>query len=156
MTPARVAAGVRRLRKGWPADWVDLTGGEPMLQNLGPLVRRLRAEGLAVQVETNGTVFCPEAFDWISVSPKPPGYAYDPRLRRRAREVKLVVSRELSFPILSRLRVEFPSRVPIFLQPESNVAWSRAKAARLFHRAIRDGLPNVRLGVQLHKLYGLL
>jgi len=154
-TVARVLAAVRGLQKKRPASWVCLTGGEPMIQDIGPLVGRLRAEGWKVQIETNGTVRRPIPFDWITVSPKPPGYESDPRLRRRAREVKLIVTGELTLAAVRRLRTEFPVRVPIFLQPESNAEWSRAKAMRLFGRATGEGRPNIRLGVQLHKIFGI-
>ena len=51
---------------------VVITGGEPFRQNLGALIYYLRRAGYKVQVETNGTLGCPEAlasFD-IVVSPK--------------------------------------------------------------------------------------
>jgi 7-carboxy-7-deazaguanine synthase len=154
MSPSEVAAAVRRLRKRWPAAWVDITGGEPLLQDLGPLVRILRGRGFRIQVETNGTIDPPWTFDWISVSPKPPAYVVAARVRPRASEVKLVVSRELTWSIVKRLRGEFPARVPILLQPESNAPGSRAKAAGLHRRSVRGGLANIRLSLQLHKVYG--
>lgn len=154
MSPGRVAAAAASLRRRWPASWVDITGGEPALQNLGPLVEGLRAAGFSVQVETNGTRSLPWTFDWVSVSPKPPRYEAVPSLRRRASELKLVAGRGLTLAVVARLRGEFPSRVPVIVQPESNALWSRAKAARLVRRAVRLGLSNVRPGVQLHRICG--
>lgn len=51
---------------------VVITGGEPFRQNLGSLIYYLRRAGYKVQVETNGTLSCPEAFASfdIVVSPK--------------------------------------------------------------------------------------
>lgn len=51
---------------------VVITGGEPFRQNLGSLIYYLRRAGYKVQVETNGTLGCPEAFMSfdIVVSPK--------------------------------------------------------------------------------------
>lgn len=52
-------------------DYVVITGGEPYLQkNLKHLVDRLKAKGLSVGVETNGTLFFETAMDFISISPK--------------------------------------------------------------------------------------
>ncbi len=72
---------------------VCLTGGEPLLQKEG--VARLAAEarglGMKVHLETNGTIAPPapgpwapdgRAFDWATVSPKPPDYEVVPRLGR--------------------------------------------------------------------------
>jgi len=152
---AAIAARVEALRRRFPASWVDLTGGEPYMQDLGDLIRLLRGRGLKVQAETNGTIYRPWTVDRLTVSPKPPAYACDPRLRRAADEVKLVVSKSLTLPVVARVRGEFPAAVPILLQPESNAAWSRSRAVRLLRRAARAGLGDIRLTVQLHKIYGL-
>jgi organic radical activating enzyme len=122
---------------------------------LGALIRRLRADGFHIQVETNGTIYRPWPVDWLTVSPKPRAWAYDRRFRRRASEVKLVVTKSLTLAVVARLRREFPARVPILLQPQSNAAWSRTRGRRLLERALRDGLGNIRLTVQLHKIYDL-
>lgn len=42
---------------------VVITGGEPFRQCIGPLVSKLTAWGFHVQVETNGTLFNPNAFN---------------------------------------------------------------------------------------------
>ncbi len=143
------------LREAYPARWVCLTGGEPLFQDIGPLVRGLKAEGLKVQVETNGTFAPRPAADWYTVSPKPPAYRFHPLFPKKAREVKLVVSRDLAYVTVRSLRRAFPSAVPLILQPQSNARWSARKAADLLHRAVQDGLGDVRISIQLHKVLGL-
>jgi organic radical activating enzyme len=155
ITVERIAARVAAVGKKFPASWVALTGGEPLVQYLGALIRRLRTDGFRIQVETNGTIYRPWPVDWLTVSPKPRRWSYDPRFRRRADEVKLVVTKSLTPAVVARLRREFPARVPILLQPESNAAWSRARGRRLLEEALRDGLENIRVTVQLHRIYGL-
>jgi 7-carboxy-7-deazaguanine synthase len=155
VTVEELAARVAAVHKRYPAPWVALTGGEPFAQNLGALIRRLRADGLRVQIETNGTIYRPWPADRLTVSPKPHSWSVDPRFRRRADEVKLVVTKSLTPAVVARLRREFPARVPILLQPQSNAAWSRARGRRLLEGALRDGLGNIRVTVQLHKIYGL-
>lgn len=49
---------------------VVCTGGEPLLQLDDALVDALHARGLAVAVETNGTIAVPAGIDWVCVSPK--------------------------------------------------------------------------------------
>jgi len=150
-----VVEEVRRLRLDFPADWVCLTGGEPLLQDISGLVRDLKKEGLKIQVETNGTVDRLLPVDWYTVSPKPKDYFFQPRFKKAAREVKLVVSRELTHDVVARLRKEFPAATPIILQPESNRKASARKAMDILTRCLKDGLPNVRLSCQLHKVFDL-
>lgn len=152
-TAAAVLRRLEALTRRAPAGWVCLTGGEPLLQDLGGLVDSLHARGFKVQLETNGTLFQPDRFDWVALSPKPPAYRTDARWRGRADEVKLVASRELTRAGLERVRRSFPDRTPVLLQPESNRPESRAKALRLLRGAVRSGLPNIRLALQLHKVY---
>ncbi len=155
LAAAEIAADVERLRGNVPAAWVCLTGGEPLAQDVAPLVRRLKRSGLRVQVETNGTFPCPAGVDWLTVSPKPPAYAIRPALRARAREVKLVVSRGLTLDRVVRTRRAIPRAVPLILQPQDNAAWSVRKALALLEGAYRAGLRNLRLSLQLHKAIGV-
>ena len=151
----RIVEKIGRLRLDSPTEWVCLTGGEPLAQDVGPLVRRLREEGLKVQVETNGT-FPPEPeADWLTVSPKPPDYDVHPGFLKRSREVKLVVCRTLTLDTVRTMRAIFPPATPLILQPQSNTAWSRKKALMILQDAGRSGLTGIRLSVQLHKVYGL-
>jgi len=152
---AKIAEEVGRLRRNFPAAWVCLTGGEPLAQDVRPLVRRLHDEGLMVQVETNGTFPPDSAADWITLSPKPPDYDFHPGFIERAREVKLVVCRALTLDAVRSVRSAFPRETPLILQPQSNAAWSRKKASKMLEDACRAGLPGMRLSVQLHKVYGL-
>ena len=56
--------------------WVCLTGGEPLLQNVGLLIQQLQENGHLVAVETNGTVGPQDIldkwyeFDFWTISPK--------------------------------------------------------------------------------------
>jgi len=150
---ADIAAEVGRLRKGFPARWVCLTGGEPLGQDIRPLVRALKRDGLRVQVETNGTFPPVPGINWTTVSPKPPEYDCHPAFFQRADEVKLVVCRDLSLDDVRSLRQAFPAAVPILLQPQSNAAWSMRKAMDLLERSGRAELDGIRVTLQLHKVF---
>lgn len=152
---AEIAAEAGRLHARFPAAWVCLTGGEPLAQDVGPLVRLLKKGGWRVQVETNGTFPCPAGVDWLTVSPKPPLYRIRRGLRGRAREVKLVVSRGLTLERVVRMRRSVPPAVPLILQPQDNAAWSARQALDLLEGAYRAGLRNLRLSLQLHKAIGI-
>jgi organic radical activating enzyme len=154
LTPSQALQEIQKIRSRYPADWACLTGGEPLLQDVSGIVEDLRKEGFKIQVETNATLYRPLTVDWYTVSPKPPRYSYRPEYRKRAKEVKLVVTRSLSFGMVERLRKEFPARIPLLLQPESNAPWSVTKSLRMLNRAQKAGLENIRFSAQLHKLYG--
>jgi organic radical activating enzyme len=155
MAVESIAEEAGRLRRGFPTTWVCLTGGEPLAQDVRPLILRLHDEGFRVQVETNGTFPPAPLADWHTVSPKPPDYNVHPAFRRRAREVKLVACRALSLDNVRTVRAAFPPTVPLILQPQSSACWSVRKAVELLEAASRAGLEGLRLSVQLHKIYGL-
>jgi 7-carboxy-7-deazaguanine synthase len=154
-TPEEVITLVLRIRRTFPCVWVCLTGGEPLLQDIAVLVRGLKRQGFRVQVETNGTLARPLTADWYSVSPKPPDYAVARGFPKKAREVKLIVTRPLAFEDVRKVRKRFPPKTPLLLQPQSNMSWSVQKGWDLVRRSLRAGLPNVRLTLQAHKVFDL-
>ncbi len=146
---------LRRLNRRFPAEWVCLTGGEPLLQDVGPLVEAVKKEGWNIHLETNGTIWRPLPVDWLTVSPKPPAYDVRPEFRRRASEVKVVVVGGLTLETLRSLRRRFPLRAALVLQPRSGRRESAALGLELLGECLRSGLKNVRLMVQAHKVLGL-
>lgn len=54
----------------WPCSRVCITGGEPCLHTIEPLLSLLHQKGLKVHLETNGTLPLPINCDWITWSPK--------------------------------------------------------------------------------------
>jgi 7-carboxy-7-deazaguanine synthase len=145
---------IKRQRRRFPAEWVCLTGGEPLLQDVTDLVQKLKGLKLKIQVETNATVYRPLSVDWYSISPKPEKYFFQPEYRKEAKEVKLVVTKGLNFDTVHRLRQEFPEKTPLLLQPQSNRKWSLDLGMRLLRQARKADLKNIRLSIQLHKIYG--
>jgi organic radical activating enzyme len=149
---SQVVHKIKKIRARWPASWVCLTGGEPLLQDLRRLVSLLKREKIKVQVETNATLYYPLAADWISISPKPKAFFFSPQYRRIAKEVKLVVTRDLDFRIVERMRGEFPAKTPVLLQLQSNSRTSQKRAMKILKQTMKPGLCNIRLAVQLHKI----
>jgi organic radical activating enzyme len=151
----KILENVQMVSRSFPARWVCLTGGEPFMQDVRFLVRLLKRDRFLVQVETNGTRYYATAADWLTVSPKPKEYLIRPEFLRLAKEVKLVVTRELDMAVIRRIRGAFQNRIPLLLQPESNRRWSQKRALRLLKEAAVADLDNIRLSVQLHKVIGL-
>ncbi|HZJ03447.1 MAG TPA: 7-carboxy-7-deazaguanine synthase QueE [Thermoleophilia bacterium] len=133
---------------------VCLTGGEPLLQAEESVrfSRLLAKRGIALHLETNGTVALPAgvSFAWVTVSPKPPAYEVDSSFRARIDELKLIVDGEFDAEIGERLESEFP-QAAISIQPEAEGGQD------MVHSAVDMVLshPHWRLSLQLHKLLGL-
>ena len=121
-----------------------ITGGEPTLQDLGPLVGALKAVGRAAHVETAGHRSL-VAVDWLTVAPK--AKPLDAGTLAAADEFKVVVtSPEVIAAQLARIGRR---DVPIWLMPESSRSIDPAILAAI---AGAVGGP-VRAGWQLHKSY---
>ena len=155
MSLDQIREKVLHLRNHHPYWWTCLTGGEPLIQNIQSLVQMLREEGLRIQIETNATLYKELAVDWYTVSPKPESYTVHPSYREKAKEVKLIVTRELNLAAVTEQRNLFPLKTPLLLQAQSNLKWSLKRGQDLLEQATGEGLKNIRLAVQLHKILGL-
>src|SRR5215813_7827311 len=73
MTPPDIMAHVNELAGGKPV-LVSLSGGNPALQPLAPLIALGRGRGLSFALETQGSISQPwfAELDWLILSPKPP------------------------------------------------------------------------------------
>lgn len=104
----------------YPVKRVCITGGEPFLQKLSPLVDVLKKKKYYVSIETNGTIWQDIKIDWLTVSPKKEGlkffrYGYDERFLRTANEFKYVITDRKDIAFIDR-RI----KVPVILQPVDN------------------------------------
>jgi organic radical activating enzyme len=132
-------------------EFVVLTGGEPCVHDLGPLLAALAAAGMPAHLETCGAYPIADGFAWVTVSPKwakPPL----PASLVRADEVKLIVEDPESIGRWTQAVGGGWSCSHVWLHPE----WSR-RADPAVLRAIteqvkRYGAP-YRAGWQVHKPY---
>lgn len=128
MTTADVWAEVTRLSGGQPLT-VSISGGNPAIQDFGPLIRTGRAAGYRFACETQGSI----AQDWFAaldtlvLSPKPPssGEVPDPAALaaclaagQGAGQVvlKIVIFDEADYLWAKALAARHPD-LPLFLQP---------------------------------------
>ena len=150
-----IMKNVNALKQDFPSEWICLTGGEPLLQDLRELTQNLKEQGFKIQIETNGTRFQTIPVDWYTLSPKPDEYFYAPEFVAAAKEIKLVVSQELDLAVIQRIRQQFPGETPLLLQPQSMQPWSMRKSMSMLKESLQAGLKNIRLSIQLHKIYKL-
>lgn len=134
---------------------VVLTGGEPLEQDIGPLVASLG--GVSVQIETSGTVAVGEWVRapnvWLTVSPKigqPGGRVVLPSVIAEADEVKMPVGRKRDITDLERIiAMGGCGSAEIWLQP---LAGSPKALELVIDAAAANGW---RVSLQTHSLAGL-
>jgi 7-carboxy-7-deazaguanine synthase len=127
MTPDDIMARVIELAGGRPV-LVSLSGGNPALQPLAPLIALGRERGLSFALETQGSVSQPwfAELDWLILSPKPPsaGAASDwdafeaclTAARGRPRCVlKIVVFDDPDYAYAQAVAARYPA-LPVYLQ----------------------------------------
>ena len=138
MTPAEIVAEVTR----HPASTVILTGGEPSLQDIAPLIDLLHQAQRRVHIETNGTRPLPATIDWVTCSPKP---GASPVLTH-ADEVKVVYTGQTEAEI-DAIRAAITART-YYLQPCSGQNIAQTVDYILGH-------PQWRLSLQTHLLINI-
>lgn len=134
------------------AQLVVITGGEPTIQDLVPLLKELEFEDVQVAIETNGTNatdYLVERFPklWITCSPKS---VAAPNRECTPDELKYVIEPHTQDWFIPQvIRRQYQGR--IWLQPEGSQmqeAWKRC------YEMVQED-PRLRVGVQLHKVMGV-
>lgn len=88
MTPAEIGTEVERVTPAASRDrWVWITGGEPTIHDLRPLLAELRARRFSVALATAGHRRFIPPVDWLSVSPHDPAQF----MQRYGNEITLTV-----------------------------------------------------------------
>jgi len=129
---------------------VIITGGEPTIYDLEPLLLELKKRGKKTMLETNGTNPTDDIrhlLDWIVCSPKPEtNWIINERCLFD--ELKYVVDGNFDPEIHIPKEIKGKYKDRIWLQPESSNFNLRSKEA--FYFAMKD--PSLRVGLQLHKI----
>ena len=132
---------------------VIFTGGEPCLQDLETIGRRLKENGKHLSIETNGTIIVPEIIDWICVSPKDQLYPNVKINQRKGDELKVVYCGQ-DLNMYDDLRNNFTHN---FIQPCYLDNLSVEDNGKLFAsvESIVKENPGWRLSLQTHKWMGV-
>lgn len=130
----------------YPGRLVVITGGEPLLYQLGPLTQLLKDNGFTINLETSGTSPFSGIFDWICFSPKK-FKAPHPSIFPRADELKIIVFHQSDFSFGEKHAAMVSENCTKILQPE----WS--KAAIITNSIIEyvKNHPNWNISLQTHK-----
>lgn len=100
-----------------PGRLAVVTGGEPLMYDMGPLTRALRAAGFRTHMETSGAHPLTGDWDWITFSPKkfkkPVG-----EIATKADELKVIVYNKSDFAWAESFAEEVSPDCMLLLQPE--------------------------------------
>lgn len=150
--------------EGIPNKLCVITGGEPMLQNIVPLVRELNRRDVRVQIETAGTIWVPgleEVSVMLVCSPKTG--KINPIIRERCTNFKYVVGADDEINEAGQvITATQPGAKPmvlaqpdpgdnVWVQPRDDHDPEKNAANLIFVRdlCLKYGY---RMGIQLHKL----
>lgn len=129
---------------------VVITGGEPLMWDMGPLTEGLRARGFRVHLETSGAYPVTGTWDWVCLSPKktkaPLAEWY-----ALANELKVIIFNDDDFKWAASHAAQCGAEVELFVQPE----WSRRDQNIPKIIDFLESNPQWRLGLQTHKYIGM-
>ena len=143
-----LAAMLEQLR---PEDQtVVVTGGEPLMWNMGPLTEALQAAEKRVHLETSGAYPLTGTCDWICLSPKKTK-APRPEWYAVAHELKVIVYNRDDIRWAQEHAAQCHPGCILYMQPE----WSRRETALPMIIEFLEDHPEWRLSLQTHKYIGM-
>lgn len=129
-----------------PAKAVVVTGGEPMMHDLGYLCSGLRSYGIRTFLETSGSQEMSGDWDWICLSPKKGSPPLSGALAA-ADELKVIIYEEEDLSWAEQNAALVKDGCILLLQPE----WSRSEAMIPRIVAYIKTNPRWRISLQSHK-----
>ncbi len=128
------------------ADTVVVTGGEPLMWDMGPLTNKLGEKQLKVHIETSGAYPLSGDWDWICLSPKktklPTTAVY-----QKANELKVIIYNKHDFIFAEEQAELVNGDAILFLQPE----WSKKEEMTPLIVDYVMQNPKWRVSLQTHK-----
>ena len=139
----------------YPDSQVVITGGEPLEQDLSDVVKCIKNKNYFISIETNGVNFQDLDIDWWTVSPKDmKNYYINKNLFKRINEIKLIVNENLDTDVIKKIR-KIGNNFPIFLHPDFYDKNKYMNAFLLFRKCQENGIKDIRLGIQVHKIFNI-
>ncbi|WP_251047218.1 7-carboxy-7-deazaguanine synthase QueE [Hymenobacter sp. ISL-91] len=129
-----------------PGRNVVVTGGEPLMHELGPLTAALQQAGCQTWIETSGAYPLSGNWNWICISPKK-FKAPLPSVLAAAHELKIVVFNKSDFAWAEEHAAQVGPECRLYLQPE----WSKAAAMTPLIVEYVKANPRWQVSLQTHK-----
>jgi len=125
---------------------VVITGGEPLMHQLGPLTKALKMAGFATHIETSGTHPISGDWDWICFSPKKFKNPL-PEIYEVANELKAIVYHKSDLEWAQLHKAQLDATCKLYLQPE----WSKQQEQLPLMVEFIKSFPEWTLCLQIHK-----
>ena len=106
------------------SDTVVVTGGEPLMWDMGPLTKAFKEKGMQVHIETSGAYALTGQWDWICLSPKKNKLPLE-EVYRQAQELKVIIYNRDDLRFAEEQAERVGPDCKLFLQPE----WSKRDKA---------------------------
>lgn len=129
-----------------PARLAIITGGEPLLYNLGALTTALKKVGFEVNIETSGSSPMSGDWDWVCLSPKKFKAPLTESIQA-ASELKVVIFNTHDFEWAETYAKQVAPNCKLYLQPE----WDKANEITPLVIEYIKANPKWELSAQLHK-----
>ncbi len=127
-----------------------ITGGEPAMYDLAPLVNALKADGIQANIETSGAYPIQGELDWICLSPKKFKFPIKESLQK-ADEFKAVVFHPSDIAWAESFLPDLKAGCRLYLQPE----WSKSeKVLPLIIEHVKKN-PKWQISLQTHKFLNI-
>ncbi|HEX5654678.1 MAG TPA: 7-carboxy-7-deazaguanine synthase QueE [Chitinophagaceae bacterium] len=128
------------------AKLVVITGGEPLMHDLGELTTALKQAGLETNIETSGAYPLSGHWDWICLSPKK-FKAPLPEIIPLANELKVVIFHKSDFNWAEKYAAMVSPGCKLYLQPE----WDKREEVTPLIIDYIKSHPRWELSLQIHK-----
>jgi organic radical activating enzyme len=126
---------------------VVITGGEPLMHDLGPLTETLKEAGFRTHIETSGvTEKITGIWDWVCFSPKK-FKAPNEGILALTNELKVVVNHPSDIQWAQEWAKKLPAQSALYLQPE----WSKQEQMNPLIVDFVKANPEWQISVQTHK-----
>lgn len=128
------------------SDTIVVTGGEPLMWDMTPLTRKLKALGLQTHIETSGAYPLSGDWDWICLSPKKRMLPTQ-KVLEKAHELKVIIYNKSDFDFAEKHAQQVNKNCILYLQPEWSV---REKMVPLIVDYVMKN-PTWKVSLQTHK-----
>lgn len=148
--PQRTVSELLKEADVHPGRLLVITGGEPLMHDLGPLTDAFREAGFRTHIETSGSSRLSGEWDWICLSPKKLKAAL-PESFEAAHELKVIVFNAHDLKWAEEQAAGTSRNCQLFLQPE----WSKREAMMPLITQYVMAHPRWRVSLQTHKVLGI-
>jgi organic radical activating enzyme len=145
--PKKTVSGLVLEALNFPGRIVVITGGEPLMHDLGPLTEAFKEEGFRTHIETSGV--CEKVtgtWDWICFSPKKFKEA-NSMIFQQVDELKIVIFHKSDLIWAQEYQCLMPESAELYLQPE----WSKQSEMNSLLVDFVKSHPYWKISIQTHK-----